>query len=629
VASSGVRLGQVESAGGALLWLEGRPTEGGRSVIVRRAAGGHTADVTAHGFDVRSRVHEYGGGAYLTHGASVIFSRWDDQRLYRKDPGQEPRAITPDPPAPAALRYADGRVTPDGAAVVCVRERHSGSEVVNELVRVPLDGSAEPIALASGHDFYSFPRPSPDGTRLAFSTWDHPNMPWDGTDLWVAAVGADGSLEEPERVAGGPSESVFQPAWSPDGVLHFISDRSGWWNLYRLGDRGAEPLAPLEAEFGVPQWNFGAASYAFLPDGRIACSYGVGPERKLGILDGELRALDLAHSPGGRASLTAVGDRVAYLGVSPTEPTAIVIADPDNGESEVVRAGAERSLDAAWISVPRPVEFASASGATAHALFYPPRSPEADGPEGERPPLVVMSHGGPTAAAERALDLEVQFFTSRGIGVVDVDYGGSTGYGRAYRERLKGQWGIVDTEDCIAAALHLAGSGDADAGRLAIRGGSAGGYTTLCALTFHDVFSAGASYYGVADAETLAQDTHKFESRYLDGLIGPYPERADLYRERSPIHFVERLSAPLIILQGLEDEVVPPSQAATMVEALRARGVPFAYLAFDGEQHGFRRAETVRRALEAEAYFYGRVLGFELADPVEPVVIENLPERAS
>jgi dipeptidyl aminopeptidase/acylaminoacyl peptidase len=627
VAAGGVSLDEVRVAGGTVHWIEGRPLEGGRQVVCRAAPGG-PVDVIPEGFNARTKVHEYGGGAYTLAGDTLFFSNFRDQRLYRLDPGGgPPRPITPEPPAPGAARYADAHPTPDGRRLICVRERHEAGEVHNELVAVPADGSGPPVALAAGRDFYASPRLSPDGRRLAWLEWDHPNMPWDGTELRLAELAGDTLAGDPVTVAGGPSESVFQPDWSPDGVLHLVSDRTGWWNLYRVGagDGDLEALYPAEEEFGHPQWVFGLATYAFLPGGHIACIHGRGPLQRLGILDadGTLTDLDLpftAFPP----QLRAAGDRLACLAGSPTDARAVVLIDPAGGGVEVLRSSEDRELDPGYLSVPEPIEFPTEGGRTAHALYYPPANRDFRGPAGERPPLLVASHGGPTSGVVSDLRVGFQYFTSRGVAVVDVDYGGSTGYGRAYRQRLDGRWGIVDVDDCVAAARHLADRGDVDPVRLAIRGGSAGGYTTLCALTFRDDFAAGASYYGVADAAALAKETHKFESRYLDRLIGPWPEAEALYRERSPIHFTDRLSCPVILFQGLEDEVVPPDQAEMMVAALDAKGIPYAYLPFPGEQHGFRQAAHIRRALEAELYFYSRVFGFDLADPVEPVPIAHL-----
>jgi dipeptidyl aminopeptidase/acylaminoacyl peptidase len=408
-------------------------------------------------------------------------------------------------------------------------------------------------------------------------------------------------------------------------VLHFTSDRTGWWNLYALKGESAEPLHRMDAEFGVPQWVFGQSRYAFLPDGTIACIYSKDGFDHLALLRAgqALATLDVPYTV--MSSLRASGDTLLFLAGSPTEADSVVRMNVRTGQREVLGRSLEHDLDAKYVSKPRPIAFPTANGkSTAYAIYYAPNNPDFTGAEGEKPPLIVFSHGGPTAMTTAQLNPEIQFWTSRGFGVVDVNYGGSSGYGREYRERLKGTWGVVDTEDCINAARYLASEGEVDGERLAIRGGSAGGYTTLCALVFHDDFAAGASYYGVADCEALATDTHKFESRYLDGLIGPYPEAKELYQKRSPIHYADELSCPVILLQGLEDKVVPPSQAERMVEALRSKGLPFAYIAFEGEQHGFLKAESIQRALEAELYFYSRVFGFTLADQIEPVPIENL-----
>jgi dipeptidyl aminopeptidase/acylaminoacyl peptidase len=634
VARAGRRLGAAAiAADGAVWWAEGRPDEGGRVTLMRRPPGGEPAEVTPAGTNVRTRVHEYGGGAWCLVEADIaVFVDFADQRLYRQELGSEPVAISPEPGA-GALHYADMRPTPGGDRIVCVRETHGEGEPVNEIVSLPLDGSAEPQVLAGGRDFYSFPRISPDGEWLAWTCWDHPNMPWDGTELWVAPLADSG---EERLVAGGPEESVFQPEWGPDGRLHFVSDRDGWWNLYRAREPAAElsgeegtlvQLTEEEADLAHPQWLFGGATYAFLEGGSIVCVRCAGAEERLFLLrpEGwEPADLGLPFTSFGYPVLAARGNSVAFVAASPESEAAVVLHNVERGETELVRTSSEEPVDPAYVSLPRPVEFATGDGAVAHGFYYPPANPEFEAPEGELPPLIVESHGGPTSHATPALSREFLYWTSRGIGVVDVNYRGSSGFGRAYRNELRGTWGVVDTEDCVAAARYLAGRGEADGERLAIRGGSAGGYSTLCALTFHDGFAAGASYYGVADAEALARDTHKFESRYLDRLIGPYPERADLYRTRSPINHVEQLQVPVILFQGLEDEVVPPNQAETMVAALARNGVPHAYLPFEGEQHGFRKAETNIRCLEAELYFYGRIMGFEPAGEPEPVEIAGL-----
>ncbi|MEX2106414.1 MAG: S9 family peptidase [Solirubrobacterales bacterium] len=626
VAQAGRRLGAPEiAADGALWWAEGRPTEGGRVVLMRRPRGGEAEAVTPEDFYVRTRVHEYGGGAWRLAGPElVLFSNFADQRLYWQRLGEHPVPITPQPETEAGLRYADFRLTPDGATVVCVREVHGVGEAENQIVALPIDGAGEATVIASGRDFYSFPRISPDGRWLTWTCWDHPNMPWDGTELWLAPFEDPGGAH---IVAGGPAESIFQPEWDPEGRLHFASDRDGWWNLYRAEGEAVEQLTAEEADLAHPQWLFGGSTYAFLDDGTIVCvRCERGAERLFSLGPGawEPRDLGLPFTSFGFPSLSARGSEVAFAAASPQSETAIVVFDVASGRTEIVRTASEISIDPGYVSTPRAIEFPTSGGDTAYAFYYPPANADFAGPEGELPPLIVQSHGGPTSHATPALDREFAYWTSRGIGVVDVNYRGSSGHGRAHRERLRGGWGILDSDDCIAAARFLAESGEVDRERMAIRGGSAGGYATLCALVFHDVFAAGASYYGVADPEALARDTHKFESRYLDGLIGPYPERADLYHERSPINFVEQLRAPVILFQGLEDEVVPPNQAETMVAALKRNGVPHAYLAFAGEQHGFRRSETEIRCLEAELYFYGRILGFEPADAPDPIEIEGL-----
>jgi len=426
-------------------------------------------------------------------------------------------------------------------------------------------------------------------------------------------------------VAGGGSESIFQPEWSPDGVLYFVSDRTGWWNLYRWHNGSIEPLYEMEAEFGVPQWVFGMSTYAFASARHLICAYTREGSWRLARLDTLTRQLEPIATPYSAISgLRATAERAVFVAGSPVEFPALVQLDLATAQLTVLRRSSTIAVDPGYLAVPQPITFPTEHGLMAHAFFYPPRNRDYVAPPGERPPLLVRCHGGPTAAAASVLNLGIQYWTSRGIAVLVVNYGGSTGYGRAYRERLNGQWGVVDVDDCVNGARYLAERGVVDGNRLAITGGSAGGYTTLCALTFRDVFKAGASYYGISDLEVFVRDTHKFESHYLDRLIGPYPERRDLYHDRSAIHFSDRLSCPVIFFQGLEDKIVPPNQAELMVQALRARGVPVAYLAFPGEQHGFRHAENIKRALEAELYFYSRVFGFQLADPVEPIHIDNL-----
>jgi dipeptidyl aminopeptidase/acylaminoacyl peptidase len=616
-----VGLREIVVDGRGVYWLESRPGEGGRNVIVLLTPDGCTEDVTPLPFNARTRVHEYGGGGFTVDIGTVYFSNFVDQRIYYQTSGGEPAPLTPQ----TGRRYADMVVDRARRRLIAVREDHARHEPVNELVSVDLE-SGEDRVLVSGNDFYSSPRLSPDGRRLVWLTWNHPNMPWDGTELMGCGLGADGFLENMEQIAGGQDESVFQPEWSPEGTIHFVSDRTGWWNLYRRREGRAEPLYEKEAEFGLPQWVFGMSTYAFVSPGRIVCSYTERGSSHLATLDMESGGLEQLETPySSIAYVRADGaGGVVFRGSSPTEAACIVRLDPSTGLYEVLRRSGDLEIDPGYLSVPEPVEYPTENGRTAHAFFYPPKNRDYAAPESELPPLLIKSHGGPTAAADTALDPGIQYWTSRGIAVLNVNYGGSTGYGREYRRHLEGAWGVVDVDDCANGAIFLAERGLVDGERLMITGGSAGGFTTLCALAFRDTFAAGASHFGVSDVEALAKDTHKFESRYLDSLIGPYPERTDLYLERSPIHSAEQLSCPVIFFQGLEDEVVPPDQAEKMFAVLREKGHPVSYVPFECEQHGFRRAENIKRALDGELYFYSRVFGFELADPVEPVPIENL-----
>jgi dipeptidyl aminopeptidase/acylaminoacyl peptidase len=622
VARGEIGLEQIKIDGDDLYWIERRSQEGGRKVVVRYSPDGTIVDVTPSPFNARTRVHEYGGGDFAVLGGMVVFTNFADQRLYIQTAGGEPKALTP----AGELRYADLVIQPSSNQLFCVREDHRVSgQVINTLVSIDFEQEDSGRVLVSGNDFYSSPRLSPNGSQLAWLTWNHPAMPWDGTELWVAELSPVGSVNQARLVAGGPAESIFQPEWSPGGTLYFTSDRTGWWNLYRWQQNRVEALCPMEAEFGQPQWIFGGSLYSFDSESKIICSYSKRGRSYLAEIDtttGALAPRELAYSAISRVQ--TAGGRAVLIAASATEPTCVVQLNLTTRAVKVLRRSREVELEPGFFSTPRPLEFPTENGETAHAIFYPPRNCDYLSAEDEKPPLLVMSHGGPTSAASMSLHYSVQYWTSRGLAVLDVNYRGSSGYGRAYRELLKGGWGIVDVDDCVNGARYLAQTGQVDGNRLAIRGGSAGGYTTLCALTFRDTFKAGASHYGISDLEALAKDTHKFESRYLDGLIGPYPERRDLYIERSPIHFTERLACPMILFQGLEDKVVPPNQAEKMVEAVRAKGLPVAYLTFDGEQHGFRKAENIKRVLEAELYFYSKVFGFDLADDVEPVVIDNL-----
>lgn len=624
IARGAVRLMQVVLDGEDIYWLESRPAEAGRYVIVKRSPDGTVSDITPAPFYARTTVHEYGGGDFCVHNGTVYFSNFTDQRLYVQKPGAAPQPITPE----KALRYADAVIDARRNRLICVREDHTvaGREAVNTIVSVKLDGDPDGgTVLVSGNDFYASPKLSPDGAKLAWLTWNHPNMPWDGTELWVAEIAGDGSVKNAQRVAGGPTESIFQPEWSPDGTLYFVSDRTGWWNIYRWRNGQIEALTQERAEFGQPQWVFGMSTYAFISERELVCAYTQNGMWRLARLDTVTKKLDPIETPYTEISyVRANAQSIVFRGGSPTEMLSVVRLDLKTKKFEVLRRSSDLSFDEGYLSVAQPIEFPTEGGKTAYAFFYAPKNKDFQAPPEEKPPLLVFSHGGPTSATTSTLRLEIQFWTSRGFAVVDVNYGGSTGYGREYRERLRGQWGVVDVDDCVNAAKYLVNRGLVDGERVAIRGGSAGGYTTLCALTFRKFFKAGASYFGVSDLEALDKDTHKFESRYNRSLIGPYPERRDLYYARSPIHFADKISCPVIFFQGLEDKVVPPSQSEMMVEALRRKGIPVAYMAFEGEQHGFRKAENIKRSLEAELYFYAKVFGFAIADSVEPVPIENL-----
>ncbi len=617
-----VRLSQLLVVGDRVFWNEGRPAEAGRQVIVSQRRGAAPVEEIPPGFSARSQVHEYGGFCYAVHESTLVFSNWEDQRLWRCRPNSDPDPITPASESRRAHRYADPVITADGRWVICVHEHHGpDGQVDNDLVVMPLDppsSEGPPRRLVSGHDFFSAPRLAPDGSRLAWISWDHPHMPWDDTQLWVADIDGDAQLAEPRLVAGDGGESISQPRWSPGGVLHYLSDRTGWWNLY---DESGAALCPLDAEFGRPDWVFGAATYTFLPGNRVVAIWSDHGRDHLGyVTGGRAQPQELPFSS--YTELRSTPGGVVALAASASQPPAVVRLNLA-GVMEVVRRAREVRLDPAAISTPEAIEFPTGANDVGHALFYPPRNPAFREPGEERPPVVVIIHGGPTANTAAVFDPLVQFWTTRGFAVADVDYRGSSGYGRAYRRRLNGEWGVVDVEDCANVVRWLASQGRVDGTRAVIRGGSAGGFTVLAALAFTDVFAAGASLYGVADLELLARDTHKFESRYLDGLVGPWPEAAAVYRARSPIHHVEQIVCPLVLFQGLEDAIVPPAQSQLMYDALRARGVPVAYLAFPGEQHGFRQAATLIAVAEAELAFYGRVFGFSPDGGADNLAIAN------
>jgi dipeptidyl aminopeptidase/acylaminoacyl peptidase len=619
-----IGLSALSADGEDLYWLEARPSDKGRTVLCRRRAGGEIVDLTPPPINVGSRVHEYGGGAYRVQAGIIIFSERTDSSIWLIEGGAAPRRIA----TPEGCRYADFDFDPARRRVLAVREDYRDRPPTNPtaaIVALPLDpGEAETI-LIEGPDFLSSPRLSPLGDRLAWIAWDHPNMPWDGTRLHVADVSREGTLHSARPVAGENPEAIVQPNWAADGALYFCSDRSGWWNLYALRAGRVEALAPVEAEIGGPHWVFRQRFFDFLPGGTIiAAIVRDGARSAVTIGDGKIAPLAIGQM---QECPCPLGGGIAYIATPPASPPFVCVSPAaGDGVPMKIRAAAPAVIPEESVSLGVPIDVSTRGGA-AHAFWYPPKNRDYEGPLGTLPPLIVLSHGGPTSMTFNGFSLGIQFWTSRGFGVVDVNYGGSTGYGRAYRERLYGQWGVVDVEDCAAAAQSLVERGLVDGNRLIIRGGSAGGFTTLAALTSSNLFKAGASYYGVGDLMLLVKDTHKFESRYLDKLIGPLPESEALYRTRSPIHQLERLSCPAIFFQGEDDKTVPPNQAETMVAEMKARGLPVAYYSFAGEGHGFRKAETLRRALELELDFYGRVFGFAAPGLHERVEIANMPAR--
>jgi len=609
VARGGIALGFAVATGdGSVWWHEGRPDEGGRTTVVRDGV-----DLLPAPWNARTRVHEYGGRSYLPLNDGFVFANFEDQRLYRLRGGSEPEPLTPGD----GDRYADLALAPSGDEVWCVRERHRGGAVTRAIVAVPLSPASPVRELVAGADFYAFPTPSPDGQRLAWISWDHPQMPWDGTELHVAPVAA---LRDSTLVMGsGPAESVLAPLWADDASLYVISDVSGWWNLYRARLDGSAPeaLFPAEEEFADPLWQLGGRPFAALADGTLAVLHGRG-EQRLGILDpgsGELTDLDLPYRAYA-SGLSAAGTTVTAVAAGPADPLSVIGVDAASGSARVLRANSSPVTDHAWLPVPEPLSITQ-NDDVVHALVYPPAGPDVRAPEGELPPYIVWVHGGPTDAAMPVLDAAKAYFTSRGIGIVDLNYGGSAGYGRAYRNRLRAQWGVVDVEDAYAIASALVTAGKADPGRIGIRGRSAGGWTALAAVTSglryqrSAAFGAAVSWYGISDLRALAADTHDFESRYTDGLVGPLPAATEVYVERSPLGHVTKETCPILLLQGLDDPVVPPSQSESLARDLAAHGVRYGYVGFPGESHGFRKVEAIVSALESELSFYGQIFGFE------------------
>jgi dipeptidyl aminopeptidase/acylaminoacyl peptidase len=618
LARSAISLNYVGVSDGIPYWVESRPAEGGRSVVVTSAGNGAVRELTPAGFNARTRVHEYGGTPYVVSRDTVYFCNFTDQRLYAQRPGEKPVALTPE-----GYRYADFEFDGVGRHLFCVREDHTGGgEPKNAIVVVDIVDGGPGKVLFDGSDFVAYPRVSPNGRRIAWIAWDHPNMPWDTTTLYVADLTGSG-LSGITALAGGTEESVVEPRWDADGTLYFVSDRSNWWNLYRHRDDQVAPVLVFEAEIASPLWTLGQSNYALTGDGRAVVRYTIAARDRLGLVSlesGKLTPLDLPFV--GLSNLQLVSPNTAVaIAASPTEEAAVVTIDLGTGSQRVLRVPGTLKLETPFISIAESIEFPTAGGLTAHAFYYPPTNPDFAWAAGEKPPLVVKVHGGPTSHSKAELAMGVQYWTSRGFALLDVNHGGSSGFGRDYRQRLNGNWGVVDVGDVVAAVKYLIEQGRVDANRAAIRGGSAGGFTVLAALAFHDVFKAGANYYGVSDLEALARDTHKFEARYLDRLVAPLPEGRDVYEARAPIRHLENFKAALITFQGVEDKVVPPDQSRAIVAAVKAKGIPVAYIEFEGEQHGFRRAENIVRSLESELAFYGRVFGFTPDGPLPPVTL--------
>lgn len=625
LAGSAIKLSQTFIDSNRAYWIESRAAEKGRSVIVSSDfSGANLEEITTPEYNVRSAVHEYGGGQAIIEKGNVFFSHFGDHNVYMQALGQ--KKATP-LSREKNSRYADFCLDEKRNRLILVREEHygPGEEPLNFLDVLGLDGKTEAGMLLAGSDFFSSPRVSPDGKLLAWLTWSHPNMPWDETKLWTGNLGNDGSLSNIQHVAGGNGESVTQPEWGPDGTLYFVSDRNGWWNLHASYSGLVEPLIEMEAEFASPQWVFGLSNYAVQSATKIICSYNKSGFWRLASFDNDARTLTDIETPYQDLSyLRTNGEKLVFRGGAPDRFAEIACMDLASGKISVLKKSNSCDIDSKYFSAAQAIEFPSKDGGTSHAFFYPAKNPDYEATPGSLPPLVVKSHGGPTSACSSTLELSIQYWTSRGFSVVDVNYGGSTGYGRKYRERLNGTWGIVDVDDCVSAVEYLKKEGKIDPTKTAITGGSAGGYTTLCALAFRSgSFAAGACYYGVSDLTLLAQDTHKFESRYLDRLVGPYPARKDLYEARSPLNHASNISCPVIFFQGLDDKVVPPSQSELMLKALKNKGLPVAYLSFEGEQHGFRKADTIKACLESELGFFCQVFGIPRDDNPPSLKIEN------
>lgn len=625
ITTDSIGLDEVRIHPSGIYWIEKRPSEKGRCAIVRTNP--DTSDDYLPGpYSARSRVHEYGGGAYCVTDLGIFFVSDDDQCIYHlSNNNHSPIRIT----HTKHLRYADIIIDYHRNQLICVCEDHSASsdEPVNKLVAVRL-ATGELITLCSDYDFYSNPRLSPDGKKLAWLCWNHPNMPWDGTELWSANIDTSNLLVDSNNIAGSNSISIFQPEWSEEGVLHYISDESGWWNLYQY-DNTPQQLTHTKFEFGLPQWVFAQSSYTLINKHEILCTFIDEGEGRLGIYDKRTGKLRTVNTPWTSfSSLRSLGNACVFIAASKKTFPEIVSVDFKELYKEkpcplTIKSSVNTKFNESYYSYGQKIHFTTRNDLSAFAIYYAPVNHDFHPDNNEKPPLIVLTHGGPTAMVGSSLDMRKQYWTSRGFALLDVNYSGSTGFGREYRERLNYNWGLSDAEDCCDAALYLTSQGLADPERLIIKGSSAGGYTVLCALTFHNVFSAGASYYGIGNLESLVADTHKFESRYTDKLVGRYPDMKDIYQQRSPLFHVDQLNCPIIFFQGTDDKVVPKEQAEKMFEALRKKGIAVTYLPFNGEQHGFRKSETIKLALDAELAFYSKIFNLNREDDID-ITIENI-----
>lgn len=601
--------------GECVYWLESRPAEGGRNTIME-LRGDTKREVLPSAYSARSRVHEYGGACYAVHAGTLYFVNQADQRVYRLNLASEASTAQALTPENQGYRFADFDIDTRRQRLLCICEHHASSptQTENFIAAISLFEPHQLSKVVSGNDFYAYPRMSPDRQQLCWISWDQPLMPWYGCELWLANLDENGDVATPEKIAGNEDEAIFQPQWSPDGALFFVSDRAQWWNLFRHVS-GGEPQAvcPLAAEFATPLWSLGMSTYGICADQQIVCTFSRNGRWELGIIDADSGVLIAVKTPYSQVSaVCGHRDQAVFVGAAADTGNQLARLDVATHRCQTLR---DFPLPVATtvLSSPRALTFATSDQQESYAFYYPPHNATYRGPEGQRPPLIVICHGGPTGATSTALNLKTQYWTSRGFAVLDINYRGSTGYGREYRLLLDGKWGVSDVTDVEMGVAHAVNNGLADGDRVAIRGSSAGGYTVLAALVFGDTFKAGSSYYGIGDLETLAHDTHKFEARYLDRLVGPYPRQKTVYQQRSPIHHLDKLNCPVIFFQGLEDKVVPPSQAEAMVAALEQRGLPVHYVAFAGEGHGFRDADNVAKALTKELEFYHQVFSFEPA----------------